>query len=462
MSYLPLNQVGGLEVAEMQPGLNALRKRCLEMKAKEKVMVDRLDDYKRRLDDILEALKTNSEAFEADDELTRRKENVPLEVMIGSQVSQKNVTDLMRIWDKSGDGTVSLEEFRKGLKVQGIEIADEQVEEIFNRFDDDQSGTIMTDELKNIVRQMQDQSVPYFKALKEDGAKVADQKKRANDMLQAERDKHKAEEEEEARQAELEQASAQKSAAEHEAAAREAEAKRQQAREAAAEKKRAEKAAFEARVRQKREKKMNKGAKKADGKGASMTARSAGGLSERAGGARRRKSSPRQRGAAASREDGRFFPLRTGLEMFRQGDETERTKQKKKEDKWKQSLMEGWKEVSSNKPLIVRSEPSLESEVVGEISPGSLVQLLEGTLLHDGTRRVRTNRGWVSAVSKEGNHKMRPIVRPDFHAVWPSALYSGKEPPKPPAPPPRTTGSPLSTYRSNPGTYRSAALSARA
>ena len=244
----------------------------------------------------------------------------------------------------------------------------------------------MTDELKNVVRQMQDSAVPFFKAIKEDGAKIADLKKRAFDLLQAEREKHRAEEEEEAKQAELEQASAQERAAEQEAAAKEAESKRLQAREAAAEKKRTEKAAFEARVREKRERKAGKGgARKAEAKAGAATARSAGALSERAGGALRRKSSP-QRGT----DDG-IFPLKTGLEQFQQGEVTERSR-RKKEDKRKQSLMEGWKEVSSNKPLIVRSEPSLESEVVGEISPGSLVQLLEDTLLEDGTRRVRTNR----------------------------------------------------------------------
>ena len=65
---------------------------------------------------------------ESENELTRKKNDIPLEVLIGSQINQKNVSDLMKIWDKGGDGVVTKEEFRQGLVQQKIETNDAQID----------------------------------------------------------------------------------------------------------------------------------------------------------------------------------------------------------------------------------------------------------------------------------------------------------------------------------------------
>ena len=44
--------------------------------------------------------------------------------------------------DDNGDKTLDLEEFTKGLKDTGLEVTNEEAEEIFNKFDADGSGNI--------------------------------------------------------------------------------------------------------------------------------------------------------------------------------------------------------------------------------------------------------------------------------------------------------------------------------
>jgi calcyphosin len=48
--------------------------------------------------------------------------------------------------DDNGDKQLNLEEFTKGLKDTGLDVCDEEAQEIFNQFDQDGSGTINMNE----------------------------------------------------------------------------------------------------------------------------------------------------------------------------------------------------------------------------------------------------------------------------------------------------------------------------
>lgn len=53
--------------------------------------------------------------------------------------------------DDNGDKSLSLEEFTKGLNDTGLDVGDDEAQEIFNQFDTDGSGTInMTEFLLGI------------------------------------------------------------------------------------------------------------------------------------------------------------------------------------------------------------------------------------------------------------------------------------------------------------------------
>ncbi|KAL1499450.1 hypothetical protein AB1Y20_011654 [Prymnesium parvum] len=419
---LDTDKSGGVEVAEMLPGLNALRLKVKEMKAKEKYTVDRLGVYKMRRDHAEMALSANLHAQQAEDELNKRKESVPLNVMIGSQINHKNVAEMMRTWDRSGDGIVSLAEFKSGLLLQGIEYEDEEIERVFYSIDEDRSGTIGTEELRIKVKQMQGMAVPYFKSMKEETARVAELKRKAQLQLQAERTRMEEEEEENKKQQEEEAALRREREQLLEVEASKAEERRQHAREAALERKRAEKSAFEARVAAKRLGKLKGGVfhspRAVPGEVVTTSRRpssaSSSHLSSRPSTAGALSSRPRERRSKSPQGGLASFPLKTGLEQFQQ-DAVQS----------KPSRPRQWNQVASSKPLLIRSLPALDSEILGDLPPGAVVQVLDERVLEDGTHRVRTQKGWVTAVSKDSNYYLSDVVRPDFHTVWPTALLSG-------------------------------------
>ena len=57
--------------------------------------------------------------------------------------------------------------------------------------------------------------------------------------------------------------------------------------------------------------------------------------------------------------------------------------------------------VDTAKPAILRSKAALDSEKVGELAPGSVVKVLEFIDMDDGSRRVRCEKGWLTAVTKD-------------------------------------------------------------
>jgi Ca2+-binding EF-hand superfamily protein len=54
--------------------------------------------------------------------------------------------------DDDGSKALNLEEFTQGMKEAGMELTDEEIHELFTRFDTDQSGSVNMDEFLVAVR----------------------------------------------------------------------------------------------------------------------------------------------------------------------------------------------------------------------------------------------------------------------------------------------------------------------
>ena len=61
------------------------------------------------------------------------------------------VLDLIRSWDKDGDGEVSRSEFHKAIPALGLEVPKADVDDLFNEWDKDGGGSLAYAELKKIL-----------------------------------------------------------------------------------------------------------------------------------------------------------------------------------------------------------------------------------------------------------------------------------------------------------------------
>eukprot|EP00965_Chrysotila_dentata_P230073 6197564-Pleurochrysis_carterae.AAC.2 len=76
------------------------------------------------------------------------------------------------------------------------------------------------------------------------------------------------------------------------------------------------------------------------------------------------------------------------------------------------SLLNATVKVTSSKPLVCRTGCDLSTSKCGELPPGECFVVLEVVANNEGTR-VRTEKGWVSAVTREGKvmlSKVQPVT----------------------------------------------------
>jgi len=100
------------------------------------------------LSEVAEATETAEAAYAKVQYLLREK---PVDEALGERLVAKNlkVQDVMRLWDKDGDGTISKEEFYVNVSAVGLTtFSKEQIDGLFDRYDDDGGGSLDLDELK--------------------------------------------------------------------------------------------------------------------------------------------------------------------------------------------------------------------------------------------------------------------------------------------------------------------------
>ena len=63
--------------------------------------------------------------------------------------------EAFELFDKDGDGTISTGELKNLLRCFDLELPDEQVQEIINKYDEDNQGSLGFDSLKEVMKSVQ-------------------------------------------------------------------------------------------------------------------------------------------------------------------------------------------------------------------------------------------------------------------------------------------------------------------
>ena len=184
--------------------------------------------------------------FEKAEALLEQLQNCPVEQQLGAQIVSKNMklAELVAKWDTDNDKSVSKKEFREHVAELGVVGTREEVDALFDTYDDDGGGSLDLEELKPTLNKLIETAKATAATIKEVNKSLAAVRKEARTRQKGVVAMHVKEAAEAKAKAEAEM----RAKVEAEAAAAEAKRMMAEARAAAEARKKAEKEEYEARI----------------------------------------------------------------------------------------------------------------------------------------------------------------------------------------------------------------------
>lgn len=178
--------------------------------------------------------------------LTGTAAELPVEQQLGAQIVSKNMklAELVAKWDTDNDKSVSKKEFREHVAELGVVGTREEVDALFDTYDDDGGGSLDLEELKPTLNKLIETAKATAATIKEVNKSLAAVRKEARTRQKGVVAMHVKEAAEAKAKAEAEM----RAKVEAEAAAAEAKRMMAEARAAAEARKKAEKEEYEARI----------------------------------------------------------------------------------------------------------------------------------------------------------------------------------------------------------------------
>jgi len=239
---------GTISIAELKPALKMLQKKSLALEADAANLRAQAEGLRLKADGI-EKLAVLTEGIEQDEAAHQEaQERLPVNVKLGAVITKRNlkVGELIAKWDKDGDGTVTMVEFRTNLIEMGVEADGADIDKLFISLDSDGGGSLDLEEVKKLFTSLQAEAVAMQRELK---AKEASLKK-SRQAVARQQAAYAAEQQREAQEARDADAAKKRAAADKLAAEEEARVAAKEAEERKTAKKAEDKKAMEERARE--------------------------------------------------------------------------------------------------------------------------------------------------------------------------------------------------------------------
>ena len=137
---------GSLELHEMKPALKTLQSRTAAADAQAKDLRNKAEAKQQKIEEIRAA----AAAAEAVDMADSEAPELNMAERLGSALLYRNlkIGEVVTRWDKDGDGTITMTEFRSNVVALGVEAHPLDIDKLFLQLDTDGGGSLDLDEVK--------------------------------------------------------------------------------------------------------------------------------------------------------------------------------------------------------------------------------------------------------------------------------------------------------------------------
>ena len=175
---------GTLDTAELTAAMKQLQEEAKRLKERNQKIFEQRDRFQARVDSANAAADMMAEAEVAQEQLEQLLSSRSVGCAIGAVLVKKSlkVGDVVNAWD-STRGEVDKKQFQTNVgKSMGIKATSEELEALFDSFDEDAGGTLDLEELKLALNSLKEASITMDKKIAVLQAKKEAASKKANVM----------------------------------------------------------------------------------------------------------------------------------------------------------------------------------------------------------------------------------------------------------------------------------------
>ena len=154
----PGKQPGVLNLKYLDETFQKIKQMAIEEEKLLEEIKQTIDNLNERADAAESVAKLTEECETSSKALDDKCSKLPADVQLGAVMVRKGlkVVDILIKWDENGDGELDAEEFRHHARELGVIASDAAFDDVFNSFDRKREGSLDTQQLKGMLRSLQE------------------------------------------------------------------------------------------------------------------------------------------------------------------------------------------------------------------------------------------------------------------------------------------------------------------